>query len=101
MRVNLILEWVSQSSHQGERESRSQGEGLQVTKSYSDRRTREMRLAREIVETVSYTDKRLLESRVQANLHARFGCDVQSRMFNKIDWKVRSLLGDALFSAPT
>ena len=32
-----------------------------------------MRLARETVETVSYTDKRLLESRVQVNLHARFG----------------------------
>ena len=25
----------------------------------------------------------------------------ESRVFNKIDWKVRSLPGDALFSAPT
>ena len=30
VRVKLTLEWVSQSSHQGEREGRLQGEGLQV-----------------------------------------------------------------------
>jgi hypothetical protein len=44
---------------------------------------------------------RFLESRVNRKVQARFGCDVQSRMSNRIDWKVRSLLGDALFSAPT
>ena len=49
---------------------------------------------------VLITRARLLRSGVKRNFHAPFWCDVQSRMFNKIDWRVRSLLGDALFSAP-
>lgn len=46
------------------------------------------------------TSASLVRSRMSGNAHVRFWCDVQSCMSNKIDWKVRSLLGDALFSAP-
>ena len=51
--------------HQGEREGRSQGEGLQVAKLHRTKRTREMRLAQKYMEAVSIANKRLLESHVR------------------------------------
>ena len=60
VRVKLTLEWVRQSSHQGERESRSQGEGLQVGESHGICEASVMLSAQKYIEIVRNRGQRQL-----------------------------------------
>jgi len=60
VRVKLTLEWVRQSSHQGERESRSQGEGLQVGESHGICEASVMLSAQKYIEIVRSRGQRQL-----------------------------------------